>query len=99
MIAERLEGFFFKLKKYVVTFNNGFYVLPYVGNSPEVMVQSLSGIPYNTPDPENNIISTDNPFTRGTFQYQEIETGFWLTYNDLYIKKNISYKKLELFYD
>lgn len=94
MIFERLDAYFFKLKKYIVTMKNGFYILPYVGNSPEVMVESLSGIPYNTHEPENNIISTDNPFTKGTFQYQEIEEGLWLIYNNIYIKKNISYKKL-----
>ncbi|WP_196889627.1 helix-turn-helix domain-containing protein [Aureivirga sp. CE67] len=95
MTSKHLDNFFFNLKRYIVTKKNGFYILPYVGNSPEVMIKSLSGIPYNTHEPENNIISTDNPFTKGTFQYQKIEEGLWLVFNDLYIKKNISYKKLQ----
>lgn len=94
MITEQLDIFFFKLNKYLVTKQDGFYRLPYVGNSPEVMVKSLSGIPYNNPDPTNNIIHTNNPFSQGTCEYQEIEPGLWLFYNDLIIKKNVSYKKL-----
>jgi AraC-like DNA-binding protein len=94
MLAERLDKFFFKLKKYIVTQKNGFYILPFVANSPQVMIESLSGIPYNKPDPDNNIITTNNPFTKGTFEYQEIEEGLWLMYIDLDVKKNISHNLL-----
>jgi AraC-like DNA-binding protein len=94
MLSERLDEFFFKLKKYIVTHKNGFYILPFVANSPQVMIKSLAGIPFNKQHPDNNIITTDNPFTKGTFEYQEIEEGLWLMYIDLDVKKNISHNLL-----
>lgn len=84
-----------KYRKYFFTIRDGFFELPVLGNSPELMMESFGSIPFMKNYHEKSYYHTNNIFVKGDAHYQKIEEGLWLIVSDLQIKKNLSFK---LFY-
>jgi AraC-like DNA-binding protein len=67
----------------------GFFELPYLSNDPQLMVDSIAGIPVSDHKVQEQAIYTNNAYTKGIMRYREIEDGLWILGTQLDIKKNI----------
>lgn len=85
-----------KVKKYLLTYRDGFYEFPYLANSPELLLASLKGMPFIKIHPEKNYYETNTPVLKGVCHYEELEEGLWLIMSDIAIQKDMSFR---LFYD
>jgi AraC-like DNA-binding protein len=92
MIFKRIENWFKKIEKYLFSYKDGYFVFPYISNTPELLVEGLKNMPFTNFDKSKNIISCNNPFMKGEFRYQEIEEGLWMTVTNLEFKVNIHTK-------
>ncbi len=81
-----------KYRKYLFTIRDGFFELPVLGNSPELMMESFSSMPFMKNYPQKSFYQTNNIFLKGEGHYQKIEEGLWLIVTDLEVKKNLSFK-------
>lgn len=81
-----------RIKKYLFTYNDGFYELPYIANSPELIVASFSYMPFIKHDVKRKFFAINNMFLKGAGHYQKLEEGLWLILADFEVKKNLSFK-------
>jgi AraC-like DNA-binding protein len=81
-----------KAKKYLFTYRDGFYELPFIANSPELIVASFSYMPFIKHDPKRGAFHTSNMFIEGTGHYQKLEEGLWVILSDFEVKKDLSFK-------
>jgi AraC-like DNA-binding protein len=96
ILTKRINNWFIHFKKYFFTYNDGFFEVSYIANSPKSMLDSFEKMPFNKHIPENKSYFTNNLFIEGQLQYFEIEQGLWMFLSKVKYKKNISYK---LIYD
>lgn len=92
MLTKRINNWLTHAKQYFFTYKNGFYEVSYLGNSPAYMVSSIKKMPFVKYDAATGILATNNPFAKGTLEYQEIEEGLWITYAEMEYKQNFAYK-------
>lgn len=64
-------------------------MLPYLSNSPQIMIESLKKMPVTKHNPLEQAIYSNNPFTKGVLRYREIEEGLWLLVTDIEFKSNV----------
>jgi AraC-like DNA-binding protein len=74
--------------------NDGFFELPYISNSPELMVESVSQMPISTHNKSENSIVTDNVNMKGEMRYRALEKGLWILASNISIKQNILAKAM-----
>lgn len=77
------------LKSNLYLNHQGFFELPYLSNSPELMVESLIGIAVSSHIKEEQAIYSDDIFTKGVMRYRKVEEGLWIISTDIEIKQNI----------
>lgn len=82
------------LKKNLFSNHNGFFELPYLSNSPKLMVESILKMPVSNHQKSEQAIYTDNIYTSGVMRYRQIEEGLWLLGSELNVKKNIISKAI-----
>jgi AraC-like DNA-binding protein len=92
MLLKRINNWFQHAKKYFFTYNDGFFELSYLDNSPKAMVESLIKMPFVTHDTRGQILRTNNAFVEGVLHYQELEEGLWVMYSEMKYKANVRYK-------
>jgi AraC-like DNA-binding protein len=80
--AKHIEKFLFLLK-------DDFFELPYLSNSPQVMLDSLIKIPIIEHNALKQVISSDNAFWKGRMRYRKIEEGFWILETNISLKENV----------
>lgn len=80
--AKHIEKFLFLLK-------DDFFELPYLSNSPQVMLDSLIKIPIIKHNALKQVISSDNAFWKGRMRYRKIEEGFWILETNISLKENV----------
>lgn len=90
LLKYRLEKWFNNFRKYIFLYKDGYFELPYLSNSPEVMLASFKNMPYVKFDEKNNRIHTNNIFTDGIMYYKELEEGLWVMITEIEFKKNVS---------
>ncbi|MFN0049363.1 MAG: helix-turn-helix domain-containing protein [Cytophagales bacterium] len=88
IIANWLSSF----RKYFFFYKDGFYELPYIANSPELIIASFNSMPFVKHYPKKSYFTTNNMFLKGEGYYQKIEEGLWLIVNNIEIKKDLSFK-------
>ena len=86
----RLNKWFIRFRKYFFLYKDGYYELPYICNSPQVMLASFKGMPYTKYDEANNYIETNNPFTNGKMYFKELSDGLWIIITEIEFKKKVS---------
>lgn len=91
VISEVLNRWFTSIKRVAFKYNDGFFQLPLVSNSPESIIKSLARMPFVYNDSEKEIFGTKNPFINATVPYHKIEEGLWIFYSQAYYKENINY--------
>lgn len=92
MVSDWVSRWFSKFKKYLFTYRDGFYELPYLANSPELIVESMSSMPFIKNDSRKNYFTTNTMFVKGDGHYQELEEGLWIIMSNIEVKKNLSFK-------
>lgn len=96
MIPVKIKTWLSQFRKYYFTYSNGFYHLPYNGNSPETMVDSLKGLPFVKHSAKQQCVTTKTPLMEGGFHYQKLESGCWVLCSRIRYKANVAF---DLLYD
>ena len=94
MPLKRVKKWIKKFEKYIFYYKDGYFVLPYLTNTPELMVDSLVNMPFSNHVPQENAIFTNTPFAEGVLRYQEVENGLWLLVSELEFKANVQTKSV-----
>lgn len=92
MPLKRVIKWIKKFEKYFFYYKDGYFVLPYLSNSPQLMVESLKNMPFVSHDTDRKVMYSKTPFTEGLLRYQEIEEGLWLIVSELEFKVNVHTK-------
>ncbi|MEP6806136.1 MAG: AraC family transcriptional regulator [Flavobacterium sp.] len=82
------------IKDNINFYRDGFFELPYLSNSPQVIVQSIVNSPSVRHDLEEQAVYRNNPFSHGVMRYREIEEGFWIIATSITFKKNVMLKAI-----
>lgn len=91
MVVDRINNWFHRQKQFFFTYSNGFFNLSYLANSPEVMLKSLSKMPFMRYDHKRQAIFSDNSFNKGELFYAELEKGLWIFNSNMKYKNNVSF--------
>jgi len=86
----RISRWLNKFRKYFFTYRDGYFDLPYLSNSPDLMVESFKRMPFTRYDGAANVIYTNNMFTDGAMYFCELEEGLWIMQTEMEFKKNVS---------
>ena len=95
-LSSSVNQFVLRFRQSLFFRKDGFYVLPYLANSPKTMLDSMSWMPFVKVFHKKKLIKTSNPFFEGDLHYEELEEGLWILVSDVTFKKNVSYR---LIYD
>lgn len=91
-MAFSIKNWLLSFRKYFFYYQDGFYELPFLANSPELMVASFNSMPFVKHIHEKSHFATNNLFLKGEGYYQKLEDGLWLIINNMEIKKDLSFK-------
>ncbi len=86
----RINTWLVNFRKYLFFYKDGYYELPYLCNSPQIMLASFKSMPYTRYDEANNYIETNNPFTNGRMYFRELSEGLWIIITEIEFEKNVS---------
>lgn len=86
-----IEKWYTKVKPYLFTYKKGFFVLPYVSNTPQLMWQSLQKMPFIKFSPSLNKSESNTPFLHAQMYYHELEKDLVVFYNEIDYKKNVTF--------
>jgi AraC-like DNA-binding protein len=86
MIANKNNTY---IKESLFSSNDGFFELPYLSNSPELMLDSIVNLPVATHTLSEQKVHTENDFFDGNMNYLEIEDGLWVMSYNFDVKQNI----------
>src|SRR5690242_18818030 len=87
-----IEKWYIKVKPYLFFYKKGFFVLPYINNTPQLMWQSLQKMPFISFSPLLNKSEANNPFLHALMYYQELEKDLVVFYNEINYKQNVTYE-------
>lgn len=82
------------IKENINFYRDGFFELPYLSNSPQVIVKSIVNSPSVKHVLEEQAVYRNNPFSAGVMRYREIEDGFWVIVTRITFKKNVMLKAI-----
>lgn len=82
------------IKENMNFYRDGFFELPYLSNSPQVIVKSIVNSPSVKHVEEEQAVYRNNPFSKGVMRYREIEEGFWVIVTNITFKKNVMLKAI-----
>ena len=77
------------IQKYLFLLKDDFFKLPYLFNSPKIMLESILKLPITNHAPLKQLISFNNALCKAKMYYREIEDGFWILEVDMSVKENI----------
>jgi AraC-like DNA-binding protein len=77
------------IKDSLFSSKDGFFELPYLSNSPELMLDSIVNLPVATHTISEQKVHTENDFFDGNMNYLEIEEGLWVMSYNFDVKRNI----------
>ncbi|HEY0262761.1 MAG TPA: hypothetical protein VGB95_07020, partial [Chitinophagales bacterium] len=94
MLSDEMKNWLAQFEQDQYTDSNGFFRLPYKGNSPELLISSFDKLPFVKFDKIKQTIYTSIPFFEGGFHYQALEKGCWVIYTNLKYKANVCFDLL-----
>lgn len=77
------------IKKYLFRFKDDFFKLPFLFNSPSIMLSSLLKLPIAEQNSLKQSISLESPYYNTKMYYREIEDGFWIMMSDVNVMENV----------
>jgi AraC-like DNA-binding protein len=89
-----IDTWYQKIRPYILKYKDGFFELPFIGNSPQLMWESFKKMPYCTFHAESNSISANNMFLEGIVYYHEAADGLIWIHSTLLFKQNVIFKQL-----
>jgi len=89
-----IENWLEKLEKYKISHKDGFYIIPTLFNSPEIMVEGVHRIPFTKFNKETNSHHFDLFFMKTNAYYHKLEEGFWVVVSDFKFKANTAIKNI-----
>ena len=93
-ILKRTQSFFKKFEKYMFYYKDGFYVIPYLNDSPQLLINTFKNYPFCKHYEAKRYFVTNNLFNEVTMHYDCIEPEFWVMLSDQKVKKNVKYNML-----
>lgn len=90
-VAIRIKNWFSQYKQALLFYRNGFWEIPYLSNTPEMVVRSIIKMPFTRHTLKRQFIQSTSPLIKGSFYYENIEEGLWLINSSLNYKANINY--------
>jgi AraC-like DNA-binding protein len=94
MFEVRIKKWLTGFKKYLFTYEDGYFQLPCLSNSPDLMVEYLQLMPFTTHNLTEKVIYIRNVFADGAVYYRELEDGLWLTLTEIEYKRNVATRVL-----
>jgi AraC-like DNA-binding protein len=94
-MSDFLDKWFTKVKPYLFFYKKGFFEVPYLGNSPQSMIESFDKMPFVKHSVQTKTIRADNQYMNVTLRYEELEEGLWLVYTSSEFKANLNFKRME----
>lgn len=94
MIFQSIERWFFDFRKYFYYYRDGFFEIPFVGNTPQTTIESAIRLPFKKYDAQQQKITTDNPFIKGEMHFEYLESGFAITFLDMEFRANCNFKSI-----
>lgn len=91
MLSE-IKNWLSQFKKQYFFYYDGFWRMPYKGNSPHLLIKSFGRLPFVTFDEKRKFISPNAPLLEGAIYYQELEEGCWVFYSRMKYKANICFE-------
>lgn len=85
----RIKKWLKNTEKYFFKYKDGFFILPYLANTPKLMLESWKSMPFTAVDEFKQCVSMSNPFIKGKLYYEEVETGLWMIVADVAFKANV----------
>lgn len=93
-LTSRINKWLNSFKQYMFFYRDGYFELPYLSNSPEIMVNSFKKVPFTRYVDEENAIYSNTIFSNGSMRYRELEPGLWIILTEMEFKKNVCTKAL-----
>ncbi len=87
-----IDKWYEKLRPYLFKYKDGFFELPYLGNSPLLMIESFRRMPFIKHHDKLKMIVSKSPFVDATVKYHELNDDLILIYSVLYIKANVCFR-------
>lgn len=94
MPIRKIKNWLKKYEKYFFYYKDGFFVLPYLNDSPKLLVESFVNMPFVSHDKAQRIAVSNNPFTNADFRYDEIENDLWIMFTEVDFKVNVQTKAI-----
>jgi AraC-like DNA-binding protein len=92
MFEGRLDNWFLSFQKKMFFYKDGFFQMPYLSNSPQIMVDCMIKMIISKHKPLERAIYSINPFLKGVMRYRELEEGFWLMAAYFHFTTNVTTK-------
>jgi AraC-like DNA-binding protein len=92
MIFKRLDKFFHRFRRFIFKYKDGFYEVPYLANSPAVILESFKKTPFMNWDESRKLLSMKNHFLTANIYWIKLEDGLWFIMADSSYKVNLHYK-------
>lgn len=87
-----IDKWYEKLRPYLFKYKDGFFELPYLGNTPLLMIESFRRMPFIKHNEKLKMIISKSPFVDANVKYQELEEDLIIIYSTLYIKSNVCFR-------
>lgn len=81
-----------KVKKYLFTYRDGFFIFPIFTADPEQLIEGFKNTPMVKFDPVLSYANTRNLFFNGDTYIRQLEEGLWIIYASMVYKKNLCYE-------
>lgn len=91
-MSNLIEKWYNKVKPFLFTYKKGFFVLPYVSNTPQLMWLSLQKMPFIKFNATRNISESNTPFLHAKMYYEELAQNLVVFYNEIAYKKNVTFE-------
>lgn len=91
MISTIIDNWFTTVKKVLFKYKDGFFELPVLQNTPEIIIKSITKMPFVYHKPKLGEFGTDNPFVKAKVRYKKIDEGLWCLFSEAHYKENVSF--------
>ena len=81
-----------KFKPRFFSYKNGFWEMPYLANSPQVMLEVFKSVPFVKYNPAVQSIAANTPLLKILFYWMEIEEGLFILSSETKFKVNVGFK-------
>lgn len=87
-----IDRWYNKIKPFLFRYKDGFFELPYLGNSPLLIIDSFRKMPFIKHDEKKQMIISTSPFVSANVFYQEFDDHLIILFSMLELKANICFK-------